>query len=320
MEQVLIKQQSESNLTDKAYGKLPEQRTIEELLESGIINLNKQPGPSSHQTADYIKKVLHIRKAGHSGTLDPKVTGVLPVALGKATRIAQFLLLSDKEYVGIACFHKEISEEKIKEEIKNFLGQIEQLPPVRSAVKRELRKRMIYEFELLEFSGRLMLFRVKCQAGTYIRKLISDLGRHLGIGAHMLELIRTKAGPFTCNDWITLHQISEAYYLWKQEGKDELLKRYLLPVECAVQNFKKIWITDKAVGSICYGAPLAVPGVCRLNPGIKKDEWVAVLSLKDELVCMGKAQMSSEEILDSKKGIAVSNTKVFMEKDTYPKG
>lgn len=316
MQNILLKQECETN---PKYGKQPEQRTVEELLDCGLINLNKPAGPSSHQTADYVKKVLHVKKAGHSGTLDPKVTGVLPIALGKATRLMQFFLLSAKEYVGLAYFHKDIEREAVERGVRDFLGIIEQLPPVRSAVKRRMRQREIYEFEVLEFSGRLMLFRVKCQAGTYIRKLIFDLGKHLKAGAHMLELIRTKVGIFSDKNWVTLHELSEAYYLWKEKNDCSLIKRHVLPIESAVSDFKKIWITDACVANVCYGANIAVPGICKLSADIQKGEWLAVLSLKNELVCMGKSQTTSDEIMKSKKGIAVSGIKVFMERGVYPK-
>ena len=144
---VLVKRSVE---TDATLGCIPEKRSTEMLVEYGIINLNKPSGPTSHQVSDYLQRILHIEKAGHSGTLDPAVTGVLPTALGRATRIVQTLLIAGKEYVGVMHLHKEIPTKELEKAIKKFVGTITQLPPMKSAVKREKRKREVYYFEILE--------------------------------------------------------------------------------------------------------------------------------------------------------------------------
>jgi len=123
------------------FGKAPAERTPAELIQYGIVNFDKPKGPSSHQVSDYVQKILKISKAGHSGTLDPQVTGVQPVALGRATRITQFLLTAPKEYVGIMHLHHEVPEELFSKTITQFTGKIKQLPPVKSAVKRVERER-----------------------------------------------------------------------------------------------------------------------------------------------------------------------------------
>jgi predicted RNA-binding protein (TIGR00451 family) len=146
-------------------------RPIAELLDYGIINIDKPKGPTSHQVADFVQKILKIPKSGHSGTLDPGVTGSLPIAINKATRIVQALLIAGKEYVCVMHIHKEIEEKKIKKVLKDFTGKITQLPPVKSAVVRQERERSIYYIDLLEIEGQDVLFKVGCQAGTYIRKL-----------------------------------------------------------------------------------------------------------------------------------------------------
>ncbi len=166
--EVLIKKETG---TSEEYGCIPEKRKIKQLIDYGIINLNKPPGPTSHQTSDYIKRILEIERAGHSGSLDPKVVGVLPIALNKATRITQVLLKAGKEYVGVMHLHKETPEEKINKTVQEFTGRIKQLPPIKSAVKRQLRERNIYYFKVLEMNEKDILFKVGCEAGTYIRKL-----------------------------------------------------------------------------------------------------------------------------------------------------
>src|SRR3989344_1297000 len=192
------------------YGRRPEERTTGEIINYGIVNIDKPKGPTSHQVADYVKKILGREKAGHTGTLDPAVSGVLPVALGRATRISQLLLTAGKEYAGEMHIHKGISSGALKNAVNEFTGKINQLPPVRSAVKRQLRERNIYYFEINEMDDKDALFVVGCQAGTYIRKLVSDLGKKLGTGAHMAELRRTKAGPFNESSLVTLQELADA--------------------------------------------------------------------------------------------------------------
>src|SRR3989344_6938788 len=153
---------------------------IQDLLEYSIVNINKPQGPTSHQVSDFIKRIFEIEKAGHSGTLDPNVTGVLPIALGRATRIVQVLLKAGKEYTGLMRIHKDTDEAKINEAVKIFVGKIKQLPPVRSAVKRQFREREVYELEILEISGKNVLFRIRCEAGFYVRKFCYEFGKALG--------------------------------------------------------------------------------------------------------------------------------------------
>ncbi len=166
--QVITKRESE---TDKRYGKRPEERTIKELLDYGIINLNKPDGPTSHQVSDYVQRILGIGKSGHSGTLDPRVIGVLPIALGKSTKIVQTLLTAGKEYTCLMHLHKELTESQIQQSVKELIGKIRQIPPRKSAVKREERTRTVYYLNIYEIEGKDILFKVGCEAGTYIRKL-----------------------------------------------------------------------------------------------------------------------------------------------------
>lgn len=312
---IIIKREAE---TDKRYGQRPEERTVKELLDYGSINLNKPPGPTSHQVSDYVQRILHIEKAGHSGTLDPGVTGVLPLTLGKATRIVQTLLKSGKEYVCLMHLHKQIPQSKIQKTAQKFIGKISQIPPKRSAVKRQERTREIYYLNIYEIEGKDVLFKVGCEAGTYIRKFVHDWGKKMGIGAHMQELIRTKAGPFTDKDCVTLHDLKDAYETWK-EGNEEHIRKCIKPMERAIEHMPKIWVLDTTVDSLCHGASLSTPGISKLHSEIKKEDTVAIMSLKDELVCFGEASMTSEEIMKNEKGVAVLTKKVFMERGTYPK-
>jgi H/ACA ribonucleoprotein complex subunit 4 len=314
--QVMVKRKAE---TSPKYGKRPEDRTMEEHLDLGIINIDKPKGPTSHQVSAYVQKILGIKKGGHSGTLDPKVTGVLPVAISRATRIVQALLPAGKEYICLMHLHKELPETQVREVLASFVGKIKQLPPIKSAVKREWRFRRIYYIEFMDMEGQEVLFRVGCQAGTYIRKLCHDMGEKLGCGAHMAELRRTKAGPFREDTSVTLHDLTDAFWYYKNEHNETYLRKIVHPIEAAVQHLPRIWVTDTAVNALCHGANLAVPGITSVESDIQVDEMIAVFSLKEELVAFGTVKMTSREILKKEKGVAVIINKVFMQPDVYPR-
>jgi H/ACA ribonucleoprotein complex subunit 4 len=313
--EMLVKREASTNAK---YGCTPESRPTGVLVNYGIVNINKPCGPTSHQVSEYVKNILHVSKAGHSGTLDPAVHGVLPIAVGKATRVAQALLNAGKEYVGIMHLHKEIPEKQLKEVIeKHFTGTIRQRPPLKSAVKRVERSRTIYYFDILEMQDKDALFIVGCEAGTYIRKLLHDLGLKLKCGAHMAELRRTKAGPFTESTLCTLQDLADAHHYYKEESKDPYLRKVLQPIETAVSHLPKVWVLDQAVDTICHGAKLNVPGISQVHSGIEPDQTVAVMSLKNELVALGIAALTSKKMLEQEKGLAVRTDAVFMEPNTY---
>jgi len=240
--------------------KLKKKKTTEELLEFGIINIDKPSGPTSFDTSDLVKKTLGLRKTSHFGTLDPKVTGVLPVALNRGCKLTGFFIGEDKEYVGIMRFHEEIGLEKIKKVIEEkFTGVITQLPPVRSRVKRQYREREIKNFELIEKEEKNILFRVACQGGTYIRKLVHDLGEHFGIGAHMLELRRVRAGIFLENDELyptvnlfDFEKVVEEY----ENGKEERLRKIIIPGEVVSKLFPVVQVKKKYVEKVLHGSPI----------------------------------------------------------------
>jgi len=310
---VLVKKEAETNPN---LGIIPEKRSTKELIEYGVLTLNKPQGPTSHQAADYVKKILNIKKAGHGGSLDPNVIGVLPIAFGKATRITQTLLIAGKEYVAVMHLHSKVDEDKLKKTFHKFEGKIQQMPPIKSAVKRRLRTREIYYMKILEIRNKDVLFKVGCQAGTYIRKLIHDIGRELKTGAHMDSLIRTKAGPFTANEMYTLHDLQDAYVFYK-EGNEKELRKMIKPVEFAIQHLPKVWVFDTAVDNVCHGSSLYYGGISKVNSSINKDNLVAVMTLKDELICLGNTNTSTEELIKNEKGIAVVTSKVFMDRGTY---
>jgi H/ACA ribonucleoprotein complex subunit 4 len=306
--------------TDPNHGCKPQERSPQDYIRFGVINLDKPSGPSSHEVAAWVKRLLNLKHAGHGGTLDPKVTGILPVTLEDATKVVQALLLSGKEYVCVMRLHHEASESKIKTLFDEFTGMIYQLPPVRASVKRQLRTRKIYYLNLLETNNKNVLFQVGCEAGTYIRKLCYDIGEAIGVGAHMQELRRTRAGPFSENsNMITLHDI--AYYMeqWQQTKDPAILRKFIQPMEKALDSLPKIVIRDSAVDAICHGANLAAPGVLAIDTDIKPKEPATIFTQKAEAVALATTLNATEEIMELNRGIVAKTTRVLMPRGLYPK-
>jgi H/ACA ribonucleoprotein complex subunit 4 len=304
--------------TNSHYGKAPSERNVRELLKNGFINLDKPAGPTSHQVVAWVKEILEIEKAGHGGTLDPAVTGVLPVALGDAARALQVLLVAGKEYVALMKLHKHVEEKKIREVCKSFVGEISQMPPLRSAVKRVQRTREVYYLEVLEVHDTEVLFRVGCEAGTYIRTLCVDIGKKLGCGAQLAELRRTRVGNISEETAVTLQDLKDAFFFWKEDGDETELRKTILSMEQLLEVVPQIVVRDSAVDALCHGANLAMPGVVEIDDDIKKGEIVAAVSLKGEGVAIMKMELPSEQVIEKDTGICASPERVLMNKGTYP--
>jgi len=213
--------------------------------------------------------------------------------------------------------HADVPENTVRTVLGEFVGEIYQKPPLRASVKREPRKRFIYALNIHEIDGRTVLFTCSCQAGTYMRKLCSDVGEVLGCGAHMRELRRTRAGPFNENGMVTLHELSAAQEDF-EAGNEAPLRAILRPMEVALSSLPQVIIRDSAVDAVCHGAELALPGIVKLDSAIERSKLVAVFTLKGEAVALGRALMTSREMLDQEKGAAVKTERVIMERGTYP--
>jgi len=307
--------------TDPKYGHAPQERPAAEYIRYGIINLNKPAGPTSHEIAAWTKRILHVETIGHGGTLDPKVTGVLPITLMDSTKIVQALLYSGKEYVCIMKLHGDAEETRVRQVMAEFEDEIFQRPPLRSSVKRQIRTRRIYYNEFLEMDGRNVLFKTACEGGTYIRKLCYDIGEVIGVGAHMQELRRTRSGPYTENDknHVTLHDVSYWFSEWQEKKNPETLKEFIQPMETALALIPKITVRDSTVDALCHGANLTAPGVLSVETGIAKDSLVAIQTLKGEAVALAKAQLTTEQIYDANHGTVATLERVLMPRGTYPK-
>jgi len=304
--------------TNPNFGKKIQERTVEELLENGVIIIDKPNGPTSHQVDSWIKKILGTEKVGHSGTLDPNATGILPIGVGDATKTLPFLLLAGKEYVGIMMLHKDVDEKKIRTVSESFVGEIVQLPPVRSAVKRVHRRRKIYYFDIIQIKNREVLFRIGCESGTYVRTICVDMGRKLGSGAHLAELRRTQVGHIKESDCVLLHDLKDSFVFYKEDKDKSSIRSILHPVEYILMHLPKIVVRDSAVDALCHGANLALPGVIEVDTGIKKNDIILILTLKDEAVAVGKSLMSTEEMIQKEKGFCSNLERVVMKKGAYP--
>ncbi|WNY29405.1 tRNA pseudouridine synthase B [Methanimicrococcus stummii] len=300
------------------FGTFPENRPIREYIEKGVVVLNKPAGPTSHEVAAFVRDILEVDVAGHSGSLDPGVTGVQPVMIGKATRAVAALRLSGKEYICLMKLQRSVPEKVIRSTVAEFTGGVYQMPPVRSAVKRQLRLRTIYYSEVLEIQDTYVLMRVGCEAGTYIRKLCHDIGLALGVGAQMQELVRSKAGPFTDARPVSLQELKDAYVFWTEDGDESFLRELILPMESAFSQLPRLVVRDSAVDALCSGAFLARPGLAGYNTNIKKGDLVAVFSQKGEIISLSIALMTPEEISENEFGFVAKPKAVLMEKGIYP--
>jgi H/ACA ribonucleoprotein complex subunit 4 len=249
------------------------------------------------------------------------VTGVLPITLEDSTKIVQALLYSGKEYICVMKLHGDVDEAHVRTILKEFEDEIYQRPPLRSSVKRQIRTRRIYFNDFIEQNGRNVLFRVGCEGGTYIRKLCYDIGEILGVGAHMQELRRTRAGPYseTSKTCVTLHDVAYYFAEWQEKKDAAVLQKFIQPMETALELTPKITVRDSAVDAICHGANLTAPGVLSLESGIVKESSVAILSLKGEAIALAKAQLNTDEILNANHGTVATLERVLMARGTYPK-
>jgi H/ACA ribonucleoprotein complex subunit 4 len=307
--------------TSESFGHIPDKRPLCTLFEYGLILLDKPPGPTSHEVVSWVKKTLGLAKVGHSGTLDPGTTGLLPLGLGEATKALSVLTLGPKEYYALARVHSYISAKRIEPVMKEFTGDIYQRPPQRSAVRRATRIRTVYSFDLLEQHERLLLMRIVCQAGTYVRKIIYDLGEVLSSGATMIELRRTMVSGFSegTERFARLHDILDAFESYKENKDETKLRELIKPIEHSLQSLRGVIVRDTAVDALCHGAQLAIPGIIAIPRDLRLGELVGIYTLKGEIVGLSEAVMMSKEIETKTNGFAFVMKRIIMKPNTYPK-
>jgi len=283
----------------------PDERSVGELLSFGVVALDKPPGPSSHQVSAWIRDMVGVEKAAHAGTLDPKVTGALPVLLGDATRLAR-ALVGPKEYVAVLELHGPAPAD-LPAVLGEFEGPIYQKPPKKSAVDRSVRVRTVTDLTLLETRERRALVRIACESGTYVRKLCHDVGLALGTGAHMGDLRRTRSRPFDDGDLASLYDLADALAAL-EEGDEAAIQDVVAPAERALVELPSVTIADSAAAAVADGAPVYAPGVLAVDEDAPDADLVACYTPGGSAVCLGRVVGDP----DAESGIVVDLERVLV--------
>ncbi len=276
---------------------------VEALLNNSVVIIDKPRGPTSHEVSSWVKKLSGVSRTGHAGTLDPNVSGVLPIALGRATKLLRYIAGKRKAYVCIVRFKNDLSDAQLENIFSKFRGMITQTPPKISAVKKVARRRFVYDLRVLEREGKKVLFYADVDAGTYIRTICSDMGKFTG-GSRMEELRRVSVWNISEKDAITLQDFSDAIYAYKEKGNPSLLLKILHPPQDLI-DAKRIQIRPSAAEAIMHGAQLTAPGVESLDDSIKKEEIVK-LYCGDRFIGMGKTIFPARKIKERTHGYVVN--------------
>ncbi|CAI4232350.1 unnamed protein product [Auanema sp. JU1783] len=325
---LLLKNYDKLNVRTNHYtpaieGCSPLKRDIRNYIANGFFNLDKPANPSSHEVVAWIKRIMRVEKTGHSGTLDPKVSGCLIVCIDKTTRLAKSQQGAGKEYVCIFKLHDIVSsEKKVKQGLEKLTGALFQRPPLISAVKRQLRVRTVYENKLIEYDAekQMGIFWVKCESGTYVRTICVHLGILLGVGGQMQELRRNRSGITDEHDQlVTMHDILDAQYLLDHQKDETYMRRIVRPLEALLLQHKRVVIKDSAINAVCYGAKILIPGVLRFDDGIEIGQEIVIVSTKGEAICIAIAQMTTATIASVDHGTVAKSKRVIMERDVYPR-
>ncbi|KAL7043082.1 hypothetical protein ACKWTF_001384 [Chironomus riparius] len=325
---LLLKNFDRLNIRTNHYTPLPNgasplSRHIKEYVKSGFINLDKPSNPSSHEVVAWIKRILKVEKTGHSGTLDPKVTGCLIVCIDRATRLVKSQQSAGKEYVAVFKLHSAVeSIQRVNQGLEKLRGALFQRPPLISAVKRQLRVRTVYDSLLLDYdeNRNMGVFWVSCEAGSYIRTMCVHLGLVLGVGGQMLELRRVRSGIQSEKDgMVSMHDVLDAQYAYENHKDESLLRRVIKPLEGLLVSHKRIIVKDSTVNSICYGAQIMLPGVLRYEDGIEINDEIVIVTTKGEAIALAIALMTTATMASCDHGVCAKLKRVIMERDTYPR-
>nr|CAG4646315.1 EOG090X07JL [Macrothrix elegans] len=325
---LLLKNFDKLNTRTNHYTPLPNgcsplKRPLKEYIHGGFINLDKPSNPSSHEVVAWVKRILRCEKTGHSGTLDPKVTGCLIVCIDRATRLVKSQQGAGKEYVAIFKLHSAVDDvNKIPRALEKLTGALFQRPPLISAVKRQLRVRTVYECKFYEYDPEknMGVYWMSCEAGTYVRTHCVHLGLVLGVGAQMAELRRVRSGIQNEKEgMVTMHDVLDAQWLYDNHKDEMYLRRVIRPLEALMTSHKRIIMKDSAVNAVCYGAKIMLPGVLRYESGIELNEEIVIVTTKGEAVALAIALMTTTTMASCDHGIVAKIKRVVMERDTYPR-
>lgn len=289
----------------------------------GVLNINKPAGMTSHDVVDAVRKILGVRRVGHTGTLDPQATGVLPLCVGRATRIAQYLTQADKEYVMTLCLgittdtldaagketgraeEVRVRREEVEGVLPRFVGEIQQVPPLFSAKKYHgerlyrLARRgeqverhpitvRVHALELLEFAPPFVTLKMSCSKGTYARSLCDDIGRALGCGGHLHALTRTRSGRFSMDGILTLEGL-------EQRVREGHLGEVLISVADALAHLPAVRVAPEAGRLIVHGNDVAAGLVVQFPSGLTRGTLVRVLGYRKQLLSLGETTVASPD-------------------------
>jgi len=312
-----------NHYTPLPNGCSPLKRHMKDYIHGGFINLDKPSNPSSHEVVAWIKRILRCEKTGHSGTLDPKVTGCLIVCIDRATRLVKSQQGAGKEYVAIFKLHSPVEDvNQVARAMEKLTGALFQRPPLISAVKRQLRVRTVYQTKFIEYDAErnMGIYWLSCEAGTYVRTHCVHLGLVLGVGGQMQELRRVRSGIQNEKEaMVTMHDVMDAQWLYDNHKDETYLRRVVHPLEALMVSHKRIIMKDSAVNAVCYGAKIMLPGVLRYENGIELNEEIVIVSTKGEAVALAIALMTTTTMASCDHGIVAKIKRVVMERDTYPR-
>ena len=316
MEKLILDTKAETN---NAIGGHPDSRTVEQRLASGFILLDKPAGPTSHQVASWVRDLFGLERLGHGGTLDPFATGVLPLLAGKSMKVTKKVLTHKKTYIAIFRCAEEPDADALASAMKRLTGRVYNVPPEISAVKVQVRTRKISIFDMIERNGKDFLTRIECEAGTYVRTMARDLGLMLGYKVELKELRREKSGRFELSKCVTLQEVADAYWLWKECDKPDALLKMIQPVEKLVLDMPAAHVKDSAAAAIAHGAPLLRPGIVDIDDKITSGKELAIFTLKEELVGIVKLTVDTNQLPNMDSGEVARPSMVLLEQDLYPR-
>jgi H/ACA ribonucleoprotein complex subunit 4 len=287
------------------------------IAEGAFLLIDKPRGPTSHQVTAWVRDLLGLERAGHAGTLDPNVSGILWIGVGPALKLLPLVLQFPKRYIGVAVLHGEVSDAAVQVALAEFRGPVFQTPPVRSAVKRERRIRTIHRLDLIERNGTKLLLDVVGDSGTYVRTLAVDLGDALGVGGHLEELRRTGTGPFVEAQSVPVAVLADAVVRAKAGAPDPLLA-LLHPMREVWQEFPQVVLRDSAAAAVAHGADLAGGGIDRVLRPFSSGQSVALVSRSGDLVALGRALVDSADLARRKQGWVIDAGRVVADAADYP--
>lgn len=297
---------------------LPLPPAVSERIRAGAFLLVDKPrGPSSHQVAAWVREILAVPRAGHAGTLDPNVSGLLWVGVGPALKLIPMTLELPKRYIARIAFHGPVAAAELERVVQEFEAPVYQTPPVRSAVKRERRIRTIHRLTVLESDPPQLLLDLVADSGTYVRTLAIDLGDALGVGAHLEELRRVQTGPFRETDALRLQDVQDAATR-ARDGDPTALLAALHPIEELWREFPKVVVKEAAASAVAHGSPLARGGIVSVPRPFAKGATVTLVARTGELIAVGTALVDSVELHGTRPGWVIASQRVFADPQQYP--